>query len=303
MMHSPLRYPGGKSDFVATAFEIFEKSGFTGLPVVEPYAGSAAVSLGLLDFGLTSHVTLLERDPLLYCFWASVFDRPDELIAAFQDLPITIDTWHRLRPLLLVEKPNKRQFLEVGLAGLFFNRTNFSGILNAGPIGGKGQRSKYKVDCRTNKDEIISRLLALAMFSGKVDVHFGDAIDFIKKNSKSNSCFYYLDPPYFTKGELLYRHHYGVREHQQLAAALDTVEFPWLLSYDDHHVIEFLYRNHYLSRLAFRYSAHSPKNHQELLISSFELPLSDMHLRHPTRRARSQFPKVEISRLGGQLGQ
>jgi DNA adenine methylase len=39
---------------------------------------------------------------------------------------------------------------ELGLAFLFFNRTNYSGIINAGPIGGKRQLSKYKMQCRFN---------------------------------------------------------------------------------------------------------------------------------------------------------
>lgn len=289
-MHSPLRYPGGKSDFLLTMRLIFEKGGFTGTPIVEPYAGSAAISLGLLDLGLTPHVTLMERDPLIYAFWLSVFTKTTDLIVAYQDLPIDLQTWSRFQPLLRLEEPAPDQLLEMGLACLFLNRANFSGILNAGPIGGKGQQSKYKIDCRTNKDDIISRILALAMHADKVDVRFGDAADLIKERKRERDVFFYLDPPYFNKGELLYRHFYTLRHHKELAALLGTCRFDWLLSYDDHHVIEFLYESFHVNRLAFRYSAHSPKNHDELLISSFELPLTDTHLLRPMRRQRSAMP-------------
>lgn len=289
-MHSPLRYPGGKSDFFLVAKEIFERGGFVGRRVIEPYAGSAAVSLGLLDFGLTPSVTLMERDPLLYSFWHCVFERTSDLVVAFQDLPVTLETWKKLQPLLRVKNPAEANVLDLAVAGLFFNRANFSGILNAGPIGGQGQASEYKIDCRTNKDEIISRILALAMLSGKVQVEFGDALGLIKANEKSKDAFLYLDPPYFLKGELLYRHFYGMRDHKALSQALKRVNCPWLLSYDDHYMIEFLYEDRQISRLAFQYSARSAKRHQELLISNFKLPLGDLTERAPVRRSRSLTP-------------
>jgi DNA adenine methylase len=286
MMHSPLRYPGGKSDFFACAREIFESSGCRGLPVVEPYAGSAAVSLGLLDFDLTPHVTLVERDPLVFAFWHAAFFRTDEFITRFQDLPITLQTWNDFQPLLALKEPDPARIVDMGLAGLFFNRANFSGILAAGPIGGKQQASRYKIDCRTNKDDIISRLLALAMHSDRVAVAFGDAIDWIKRFATEKKVFFYLDPPYFKKGELIYRHFYGILQHRQLANELSSASFKWLLSYDDHPVIEFLYEETYVQRLSFRYSAYSPKNHAELLISNFPVVVPAEFSGAPVRRQR-----------------
>lgn len=272
MMHSPLRYPGGKSDFLSIALEIFAHSGFAGMPVIEPYAGSAAVSLGLLDHGLTPHVTLIERDPLVYSFWKCVFQRTDELLVRFQELPITLETWHALQYTLDVDAPTNENLLELGLAGLFFNRANYSGILNAGPIGGKKQKSEYDISCRTNKDDIIARIISLAMLAPSVSVEFGDAVDRIHENASRLDCFFYLDPPYFIKGESLYRHYYKLSHHKQLAAALANAKFKWLLSYDVHHVIEFLYEDFSVRRQSFRYSARSPKRHDELLISNFPVP-------------------------------
>ncbi len=300
MMHSPLRYPGGKSDFLAIAREIFVAGGFTGRPVVEPYAGSAAVSLGLLDFGLTPHVTLLERDPLLYCFWQSIFTRPEDLIVRFQDLPITLETWQQFQPLLKVQSPGDCDLIEGGVAALFLNRANFSGILNAGPIGGKGQQSEYKIDCRTNKDDIISRILALSMLADKVDVIFGDAVELIGEMKNRAEFFFYLDPPYYNKGELLYRHFYKLKQHKALAKSLAEAKFKWLLSYDVHHVVEFLYEDFHIKRQAFRYSARSPKNHDELLISNFPLPALTSFETEVVRRQR-HWPQ-EASELISSLG-
>jgi len=270
-MISPLRYPGGKSDFAPFALEIFQQSGFTGLPVVEPYAGSAAVSLTLLEAGVTPEVTLVERDPLIFAFWFAVFNHLDELIVRFQDLPITVETWHSLQPFLRVTNPADADVVSLGLAGLFFNRANFSGILAAGPIGGKGQKSEYAIDCRTRKDELIPRLLAAAAFAGRVNVFFGDAVAYIEAHRRRTKVFFYVDPPYFSKGELLYRHYYKMGDHVALAKSLEACKFPWLLSYDVHHVIEHLYEGKHSQTHHFQYSAHSPKLHEELLISNRQL--------------------------------
>ncbi len=282
-MLSPLRYPGGKSDFAPTVAEILDRCGLLGRPLCEPFAGSAAVSLHLLDIQAVPSAHLCEKDPLVFSFWHSIKFRFDEFVEKFIDLPITLDTWKSLRPLLTTETPDSTNVVDLGVACLFFNRANFSGIINAGPIGGMTQSSVYSINCRTNKDEIIARLLSIAMISDRLSVTFGDAVSIIKNGASEPHRVLYIDPPYFEKGELLYRKHYKLGDHKQLAKALSNCSEPWLLSYDDHHIIEFLYSEQKIKRIKFRYSAHSPKNHDELLISNFEIPFDP----EVTRQARS----------------
>lgn len=271
-MLSPLRYPGGKADFLPTIFKVFQYAGLEGLPFFEPYAGSAAIALSLVEAGIVKNATLLERDPLVYAFWKCVFEQTDDLLTQYQALPITLDTWHRLRPLLQVQEVTPQNLLPLGLAGLFFNRANFSGVMNGGPIGGMRQLSQYKIDCRTNKDDLICRILSIASLDSKFEVRFGDAIDLIKENRRKKNVAFYIDPPYFEKGELLYRHYYRHADHKKLAAALKDVNFHWILSYDPHHVIEHLYSDFAVQKHHFRYSVRSPKKHDELLISNVPLP-------------------------------
>ena len=225
-----------------------------------------------MEGGVVKNATLLERDPLVYAFWKCVFEHTDELLVRFQDIPITVDTWHSLRPYLQVQEPSPEIIVQLGLTCLFFNRANFSGILKGGPIGGRDQKSAYKIDCRTNKDEIIIRVLAIASLADRINVEFGDAIEFIRKRKRLANAFFYIDPPYFNKGELLYRHYYRHGDHKRLAALLKEVRFPWLLSYDAHPVVEFLYDEMTVKRHHFRYSARSPKLDQELLVANFPLP-------------------------------
>lgn len=280
-MQSPFRYPGGKSDFSLTAFEIVSRCGLAGREFFEPYAGSAAVSMALLQSDVVPCATLVERDPLVFGFWSALVTRADELLERFIELPITLKTWHQFQPLLRVDHPEGHDVVDLGLAGLFFNRTNFSGILNGGPIGGKGQKSEYTIDCRTNKDEIVSRLLTISTLADRLSVTFGDAVEVIKKHQRRKDALFYVDPPYFVKGELLYRHFYRLGDHKALATALEDVQFPWFLSYDVHHVIEFLYEKQHVKRIRFQYSARSPKNHEEYLISNFEIPFQPLVTRLP----------------------
>lgn len=273
-MLSPLRYPGGKSDFAPTAAEILSRCNLFERPLCEPFAGSAAVSLYLLDIEAIPSAHLFEKDPLIFSFWYSIKYHFDEFAEKFLNLPITLDTWKNLRPLLRIEQPDSSNIVDLGVACLFFNRTNFSGIINAGPIGGMTQSSRYSIDCRTNKDEIIIRLLSISMVSDRLFVTFGDALDSIHNNNEFKHHVLYIDPPYFKKGGLLYRKHYKLSDHKQLAESLGACNKPWLLSYDDHHVIEFLYTDQHIQRVKFRYSVHSPKNHEELLISNFIIPFN-----------------------------
>ena len=273
MSLSPLRYPGSKANFLPVVAQLLNQSGFKIRTFVEPYAGSASVTLGLLENNIVPEAVLGEQDPLLFAFWEAVFRHTDELLERFLALPITLKTWHELRPILATKSPfETKDFVGLALAGLFFNRANFSGILNGGPIGGMKQASAYKIDCRTNKDEILCRILAISTLADKVVVHFGDAAELIKKRAGRKTDFIYADPPYYLQGENLYRYFYRLGDHKRLAQTLTNTQAKWLLSYDDHHVIEFLYEKFNMRRHEFQYSARSPKNHTELLIANFDLP-------------------------------
>jgi DNA adenine methylase len=270
---SPLRYPGSKANFVPVVAQLLNKCEFRVRTFVEPYAGSASITLGLLENNIIEDAILGEQDPLLYAFWEAIFRHTDELLERFLELPITLETWHKLRPILATKSPYEtKDFVSYALAGLFFNRANFSGILNGGPIGGMKQLSEYKIDCRTNKDEIVCRILAASTLADRVEVFFGDAVELIKKRSNRKTDFIYADPPYYLQGENLYRYFYRMGDHKRLAQTLTNTKSKWLLSYDDHHVIEFLYEKFNMRRHDFQYSARSPKQHTELLISNFDLP-------------------------------
>ena len=69
--------------------------------------------------------------------------------------------------------------LDLGFAMLFCNRTNRSGILTAGVIGGLKQDGKYKLDCRFNKEKLIKMIEELSLYKGRVEVHNKDAVELL----------------------------------------------------------------------------------------------------------------------------
>lgn len=275
---SPLRYPGGKARLATYISGVIEENYLTGCTFYEPFAGGASVSLELLRLGFIGEAVLVEKDPLIYAFWWCVIHIPEQLCAAVEACPVTLETWYELQPTRRVADPNNGGFslLQLGVAGLFFNRTNFSGIIGAGPIGGEKQKSAYKIDCRFNKDKIVRQILAAAKFRDRLQVHWGDAIEFMRHNAETLTtgfAFVYVDPPYYLQGKKLYRHHYLDDDHSSLAAHLGNQGYPWLLSYDDHPRIRELYASNRVQPIYLDYNVRSSRIARELVISNLVIPI------------------------------
>lgn len=275
---SPLRYPGGKARLAAYISGVIEENYLNGCTFYEPFAGGASVSLELLRLGFISNAVLVEKDPLVYAFWSCVFNQTDALCAAVDACPVSMETWIQLQPTREITDPADRRYtlLQLGMAGLFFNRTNFSGIIGAGPIGGENQTSEYKIDCRFNKEKITRQIRAAADFAERVSIHWGDAISFMQRTAESLATgfsFVYVDPPYYHQGPKLYRHHYEDADHAELAAFLQQQGYPWLLSYDDHPRIRELYANNTVQPIYLDYNVKSSRTAQELAISNLVIPV------------------------------
>lgn len=267
---NPLRYPGSKARSIEFFAEIARRNGLVGREIVEPYAGSGAVSFGLLERNLVSRAMFFERDPLVFSFWHCVFHRCDELVDAVRAIDVDLDTWHRLDELRKLDHVASENIVQLGLAGLFFNRTNFSGVIHAGPIGGQSQSSDYSIGCRFNKVDLVKRIRDASSFGDRVSIFFGDAIQALEdaKGVDNENRFFYVDPPYFEQGRKLYRYHYRFGDHEKLASVLGDAPYDWVLSYDSHAVIDFMYADHHKFRHIFRYSSKAHKMEEELVISN-----------------------------------
>lgn len=272
--------------------ELLRANNLCGKTLVETHAGSASVSWHLLANNVVSKVKLIELDPLLYAFWTCVFNDTDALVARILALDVTMDTWKMMQPWLLISSPDRNQLLDLAVVGFFLNRANFSGVLHAGPIGGMTQSSAYSIDCRFNKSALTKRIKNMASeWAGKVQIVFGDALDELANAEQGDDKIYYVDPPYYAQGRKLYRFHYELMDHRRLANTLCGMYVPWILSYDDHHVIEHLYASCAKFRIGAQYMVRSRKTIDELMVTNLH-DVSPLLVREGTSHLNSQEASV-----------
>ena len=243
-LYSPLRYPGGKAPFSPFIAKVMEKNGLIGGHYLEPYAGGAGIALELLFEGQVSHIHINDADPAIYAFWMAVTKYPEELLALLESTPITMDEWFRWR--LVLREGSEATIVEKGFATLFLNRTNRSGILKAGVIGGKNQDGDYKLDARFKKDVVAARIEAIAKRSGNISVYCEDSLQLLNRCAEflPMQSLIYLDPPYYVKGKGLYRNYYEHDDHVAIAEKLQQKSFqwPWVVSYDNAEEICAMYQ-------------------------------------------------------------
>lgn len=243
-LYTPLRYPGGKARFAPLIASIMQTHGLVGGHYLEPYAGGAGVALELLFHGHASHIHINDFDPAVNAFWQAVTRHPQDLLALLWETPINMDQWFHWRSVLRGEV--QASIVEQGFATLFMNRTNRSGILKGGVIGGKDQTGDYKMDARLKKDVLAARIKKIAQHAGDISVYCEDAHTLLSRADRllSKQSLIYLDPPYYVKGRGLYRNFYSHNDHLAIAKLLQSrsFKFPWIVSYDAASEIKEMYK-------------------------------------------------------------
>lgn len=267
--HTPLRYPGGKGKLARYVANVMEENGLCGGTYVEPYAGGAAVAVSLLLSGHAKRIHINDLSPEVHAFWRAALDETEEILALIHNTPVTIANWNKMRRALV--DPNVSP-LELGFATFFLNRTNRSGILKAGVIGGKDQTGPWKLDARYNKNDLARRIQTIADKRNAIHLHCEDARRLIKRLAPrlAELNLIYLDPPYFQKGQDLYLNFYEEDDHAKLAATLS--ELPsrarWMLSYDAHPRIASLYQKFKGFEYTLNYTAQERTRGRELIFFS-----------------------------------
>jgi len=276
---SPLRYPGGKAVLASYLEHVITNKCRGDVTYVEPYAGGAGAALFLLLTEVVDRVVINDLDTSIYAFWKSVVQVTERFIDCIEKTEITIDEWERQK---LVYHNSQSDF-EVGFAMFFLNRTNRSGLLNGGPIGGKDQCGTWKIDARFNKAELIRKIARIGRYRSRIDVRNLDGIRLADQSLTDDRCFLYLDPPYVVKGYDLYMNHYSINDHKDLAAILNAhADRTWLLSYDNVELIRQLYSRRVAAELSIKYHADTSKIGSEILVFSDKIsrkePNSDFNL-------------------------
>lgn len=274
---SPLRYPGAKWRLEPFFYELLRRNKLFDATYVEPYAGGGSLAITLLLRGAVSEIHLNDLDRGVYGFWHSIVNHSNEFIRRVRRAPLSIPQWLRQREIYRAR--NSADLFDVGFAAFYMNRTNRSGMLDGGVIGGLDQRGNYKMDCRFNRVELSRRIEQLSRFRSQIHVSRRDAGKWLAElgAALSKRSLVYLDPPYFNKSRDLYMNWYLPADHAAVARAVTTaLSTPWVVSYDDVPEVRRLYRANRRRGYLQRYSAAGPRRGREIFFFSEGLAIPRM---------------------------
>lgn len=267
MLYSPLRYPGGKGKLAPFMGLMINKMNIKNGTYIEPFAGGAGVALMLLMEGYVDDIVINDYDRAIYAVWRAIISESENLVDRILDTPVNIDEWKKQKEIYVEQ--NKKYSLDLAFATFFLNRTNRSGILKGGPIGGFEQTGNYGIDARYNAEKLVERIRAIAKYKKHIKVYNKEIVSFIENvlpNYGQNSLTYF-DPPYFNKGPELYKNFFDKEDHAKIAQLiLNGVPGNWIITYDDTPEIIELYKQQCIRRYDLNYSAANTGKSSEVMV-------------------------------------
>lgn len=260
---SPLRYPGGKWRILGFFERVIQLNGLSRAQYIEPYAGGASLALSLLFRDQVSEIHLNDLDPAIHALWHCVLTRNRDFIQLLDETPVTPDEWSKQKAVYNKGTPAGK--FALGFAAFFLNRTNHSGILNGGMIGGKKQGGRWKIDARFNRLELRRRIERIGSFRDRIHLSCEDAIEFLRNHRFTRTSLIYLDPPYYRAGRRLYLNAYKPGDHAAVSEYILGLKSHWIVSYDNVPEIRELYQNVRSRCIHLLHTARSARNGNEVL--------------------------------------
>lgn len=81
--------------------------------------------------------------------------------------------------------------------------------------------------------------------------------------------FIYFDPPYYKKGQKLYKNFFTPTDHKRIHDVIaQEIQVPWIITYDDVDAISELYQDYTMRKFDLTYSAANKGTASELMIFS-----------------------------------
>lgn len=271
---TPLRYPGGKQKLAAFLVEILEANNLVGGEYAEGYAGGAGIAIELLLAGKVRKIHLNDASRAVYSFWYSVLNYTEDFCRRIVSASMTVEEWRRQKAILA--RPRDFHALDLGFALFFLNRTNRSGIPTGGVIGGLDQTGNYKMDARFPRNELITRIEAIASRKAAIRLKNWDAETWMTKYVPvlPTDTLVYLDPPYYHQANRLYLNHYKPDDHARIAHVVQKkLRRRWVASYDGVPEILGLYGDRRSFLYGLQYNAQRVRKGSEVFIFSDKLAL------------------------------
>lgn len=261
---SPLSYPGGKWKALPQI-----------LPLVpygvenwyESFFGGGSVSLGYLQSNkcTAKTLTVCELSPEIWGLWQGIKESaPEAAYIAQEWFKRDVPTQLKLSTMSGAEEDYKKVEEQAELEGRAFwkqlttidckqltlaqraartflvNKISFSGMGDSGSIS-MDQFKNFRLD-------MVQKMLDVQPLLKKIDIRNVSYEElFYEANTRPDSSFMFLDPPYLTQGETspMYGRngdtHTGF-DHQLLAKMCREAKFKWLMTYDDSIRIRKLYK-------------------------------------------------------------
>lgn len=271
MNPSPLRYPGGKYKLYKYIAELIKSNNCN--TYIEPFCGGGAVALELLFNNVVKSIIINDYDYTIYCFWDSVLHRTDEFIEKVLQIDVSIEEWYKQKA---VRKDlDNYDSLEIGFSTFFLNRTNRSGIIDkAGPIGGFSQQGNYPINCRFNKERLVTKIKKIGDKRDYIKVYNLEALDFIDNIiMNTRKTFTFFDPPYYGKGPELYTNFYSHGDHVNLAHTIlkKLKSRNWIVTYDNINTIKCMYSKVDSIEFELKYSLQSKRSGSEVMFFSKQI--------------------------------
>lgn len=273
--YTPLRYPGGKTQLSKFVQHTIEINHMVSPIYCEPFCGGAGVAVDLLLRRKVDSIILNDFDICIYSVWNSILNDTDHLLQRIHDTPINMDVWHAQHRIYEELKVADEYSIELAFATFFLNRTNMSGIITGGPIGGLEQKGNYKLDCRYNKGTLKKKIQDIAAARERIQLYHMDAADLIRTilvHQDPERLFVFFDPPYYQQGKNLYKNAFNDDGHVALSDAIREMNaFKWILTYDNHQRIQEIYQDMFPMWYSLRYVANKKRHEQELFLHGPEI--------------------------------
>lgn len=274
---SPLRYPGGKTKLYKTVKNIISHNSLLGKAVyIEPFAGGAGLALKLLLNNDVKEIIINDIDPAIYWFWKVILETTEEFCKKIEETEINIYEWKRQKEIFnngYVNNP-----LDFAFSVFYMNRTNVSGVLKGGVIGGLDQTGKYKIDARYNKDSLIKKIRRISEVSNRITILNLDVFDLIKDQQimRKKNIFLNFDPPYVEKGDQLYHNYFTRKDHIDLFNLIKKCPKKWIVTYDTSELIQTTYCEIFNFRtIDINYSVNNHVKGNEFIIFSKNLNIPE----------------------------
>lgn len=264
MNYSPLRYPGGKNRLTPFISLLIEKTNIKHPIYVEPFAGGAGVALNLLIDGVVDEIVINDYDKAIFSVWKAILSDSKRFIDFIETVPLTIDEWKKQKNIYL---NSKKYSFELATATFYLNRTNHSGILSAGPIGGYEQQGNFLMDARFNRARLAEKVLLISKHRSQIHLYNKDVRSFINNylDKYIDNAFVYFDPPYFNKGKDLYKNYFTYKDHQEISQLVRQLNCPWMVTYDNVDEIMDLYRDYTCKFFDLNYSVANKGKKSEIM--------------------------------------